>query len=159
MKRRVALDVWRYINDYNSEYLPKKFSYFLAKNKKALKNEIDALQEAVKTSPEWLEYEQKRIQILVKYAEKDNNGEPIIRNNQYILNRELIFEATQEINDLVSEYKDVLDQREKEETELRKLLEEEVEIPGCAKIEVEFLPEKLKPEFVELLLEADLIED
>ena len=74
----------------NEENLKAKTSYKILKNFESIEKEVQA-------------YERTRIKLLNDYAEKDEKGEPIIENNQYKLNDEVLQKVNDEINDLLNE--------------------------------------------------------
>ncbi|MBD3260093.1 MAG: hypothetical protein GF334_00145 [Candidatus Altiarchaeales archaeon] len=60
--------------------LSRRFAYGIAKNSRRIKDEVESIQEAMKPVSE---YEQKRIDLCKKYADKDDEGNPILKDNVY----------------------------------------------------------------------------
>jgi len=127
-----------------------KFAYALVKNKKRIKEEIELLKEATKVSDKLQEYEKKRIMLCKQYCEKDDNKKPIIKNNSYCgLDNNKNF--NEEIKKLREEYKEELDNREKQIEDYNKLLEEKVEI-DFYKISLKNIPQDISAEQLEPLM-------
>jgi hypothetical protein len=85
-----------------------KFNYALAKNKRQIQEHLETLGEVQKADPLWVEYNNKRIALCEKYADKDKNEKPILdKNGNYVgLNGKPAFEK--EIETIREEYKDHL---------------------------------------------------
>lgn len=69
--------------------LPAKINYALMKNKKALLSELQGIQE-------------QRIEIMKSHAKKDENGEPVSENEQFI------FESDADKEEATKEYAELL---------------------------------------------------
>lgn len=69
--------------------LPAKINYALMKNKKALLSELQGIQE-------------QRIEIMKSHAKKDDNGEPVSENGQFI------FESDADKEEATKEYAELL---------------------------------------------------
>lgn len=76
------------------ERLSGKVNYQLSKNIKPVKDELDAYNEARKG-------------IIKKYANKDENGEPVIISNEYDIPKELKKEFDAEIDELMNTEVDI----------------------------------------------------
>lgn len=71
-----------------------KFVYAMSKNMKALQAEIDSLQKAMEMTDEFKKFEDARIALINKYAEKDDKGVVKITNNEYIIGEnKAVFDA------------------------------------------------------------------
>lgn len=104
-----------------------KFAYAVAKNRRVVEAEVNAMQEALKPTKEFEEYDKKRIVICEKYCERDEKGKPLFdaQNNYKDVNGNPAFEA--EIKVLKEEYAEALDERRKTTEDYNKMLEEEIE--------------------------------
>lgn len=69
--------------------LPAKINYALMKNKKALLSELQGIQE-------------QRIEIMKSHAKKDDNGEPVSENGQFV------FESDADKEEATKEYAELL---------------------------------------------------
>jgi hypothetical protein len=104
-----------------------KLAYAVARNKRALELEDDALNNALASSDEHAEYEKKRLQLCEKYGEKDEAGNPKIEKGRYV-GLHTIPEWKKEHDDLTEEYKDVLEAERQKKVDYNNMLEEEIEI-------------------------------
>ncbi len=104
-----------------------KFNYVMSKNLKLFSDEVAYFESLVKPSEKFIEYETKRINALkTKYAITDENGQPILENNQFKVKEELLNEFIQYMNELNIEYKEAIEERLKTVNEFEKLMEDEV---------------------------------
>lgn len=62
-----------------------KFAFGLAKNKKMIERDFEIFQEAIKPSKEFIEYDIKRVDLCKELADKDEKGNPIMEENNYIV--------------------------------------------------------------------------
>jgi hypothetical protein len=105
-----------------------KFAYAIAKNQDIATREAKHLSEGLKSTPEYQEYEKKRIELCEELSKKDESGKAMmipIGNgvSRYVFEDEKAF--NKELEKLGKEYKEVLDARKKQEEDYNKLLEEE----------------------------------
>lgn len=104
-----------------------KFAYMCAKNKEIMKTEVKATKGAYMPSEKLKEFEGKRIVLCEKYADKDDNENPVIINGAYslVINKD-VFEK--ELKKLTKGYKEFIDENTAKMTEYRKFLDEEIDI-------------------------------
>ena len=60
-----------------------KLGYAVARTKAKLKPEIEALDEALKPDAAFRKYEEKRMELCRKHAQKDTNGSPMVQGNEF----------------------------------------------------------------------------
>lgn len=157
MKRRTILNMWQAINKLEGLKHDIRFSYFLAKNKVALKPEIEAFEQAQKPSEAYIEFENKRIELAQKHADKDASGNPKIHNGQYVIfDSKTEFEG--DIKKLKTKFKTSIEEREKQLVEYVKMLDENVDFP-LTRIKFDQLPKQIEAQFLEIFLEAGVVED
>jgi hypothetical protein len=132
-----------------------KFSYLVAKNKVAMKDEIEALEEVSKSSEEFKVYEDARIKLAQKYADKNEDGSTKIQDNNFVLtiNAEVF---QKEFDKLKNKYKDTVADRDKQVKEFEELLEGTVVFEGT-KINFGDIPASIDPATMECFILADLI--
>jgi hypothetical protein len=157
MKRRVLLNLWHALNKLEGMKHDVRFSYFLAKNKVALKTEIEALDEAQKPNAAFIEFENKRIDLAKKYSDKDATGNPKIHNGQYVIFDQKD-EFDEEIKNLREKFKAAIESREAQVEEYNKMLKDEVDFKPT-KIKFNQLPKQIESVFLEIFIEADVIDD
>ena len=157
MNRRTILKLWQVLGKLEGLKHDVRFSYFLAKNKVALKSELDLMEEAQKPQEAFLAYEQKRVDTAQQFSDKDANGNPKVHNGQYVI-YDKRDEFEKEIKKLKTKFKTAIAAREKQVEEYEKLLDENVEL-NLAKIRFSQLPAQIESAFLEVFIEANLIQD
>jgi len=157
MKRRTILKLWQAFGKLEGLKHDVRFSYFLAKNKVALKEELDLMEEAQKPSEAFIAYEQKRVETAQLFSDKDDAGNPKVHNGQYVIfDKKDEFEK--EIKKLKTKFKSAITQRETQVKDYDTLLDEEVEL-NLTKIRFSQLPGQIESAFLEVFIEANLIQD
>jgi len=99
-----------------------KFSYALSKNRKMIMAELETLQEAIKPSEAFAEYDKKRIELCEKFADQEN-GKAKLVNNNYVFsdeNKAKFEKAMEEIKD-----EEIIKEREAQFKEFNELLKKE----------------------------------
>lgn len=102
-----------------------KFAYGMAKNKRLIEQEIEILQEAIKPSDKFQEYDKKRIDFCVKYADKDDKGKAKLEGNEYVFSGKNKEKFDKEIETLKKEYGQEQKEREEQIDEFHKLMTKE----------------------------------
>jgi len=155
MKKRDLLRLHNAITLIADRQHSVKFSYLIAKNKVAMKDEIEALEEVSKASEEFKEYEDKRIKLAQQYADKNEDGSAKIQDNNFVLTTNAaIFQK--EFDKLKEQHKDLVNERDKQVKEFEVLLEGTVNFEGT-KINFEDIPPSIDPATMECFILADLI--
>ena len=157
IKKQEMINLWNILEKLSKTSYPIKFSYFIAKNKSAIKDEVDILTELAKAGESFKLYDNKRAALARELSEKDPNGNPIIQNNAYVLteNQEAF---DKQLEGLRIEYKKAIENNDKKRDEVNKILQEDYEFKGF-KIDMNNLPNELTPELMEMFLKTDLIEE
>jgi len=157
MKRRTLLNLWQALGNLEGLKHDVRFSYFLAKNKVAIKPEIEALDEAQRANSAYMEYETKRIETAQKFSDKDANGNPKVHNGQFVIfdKRD---EFEKEIKKLKIKFKTAIAEREKQLKDYESMLDEEVEV-NLTKIRFSQLPPQIESKYLEIFIEANVIQD
>lgn len=132
-----------------------KFSYFVAKNKIAIKEEFTLLDELRKPSSEYIEYDTQRAQLAQKLADRDEKGQVRIENNNFII-VEKVDEFKTELDKLKKKYSKFIKEHEKKMKEFESLLDEEITFSG-PKIDLKDIPQTIEPSLLETLISANLI--
>ncbi len=134
-----------------------KFSYFIAKNKVAMRDEITALDRARKMSTEFAAYDNERISLARKLADKNDDGSSIIQNNSFLIT-EKIDSFQEELSRIREKYVDAMLDREKQLEDFEELLDGTVEYKGT-KVELKHIPDNIESSVLETFVLADLIID
>lgn len=151
-KKNEMVNLYGVLKEVENEKASIRFSYAAAKNIKAIEVEVNALQKIIQTPVEGgEEYEKERLEVLKKYAEKDEKGKPILYNNQYKILPENMDHFNAEMKQLEEKHKDAIDRLKERNKELEKLLQEEIEIP-LQMVTLDELPQELTPLQVEMLM-------
>jgi hypothetical protein len=118
-----------------------KLGYAIAKNKRAIGKEWEATQKVLEFSEKYKEYDDKRIKLCEKFADKDEKGKPILKNNNFI-GLENNKEFKEELDKLKEEYKEaVAEQKEKKDT-YNNMLDEEIDF-DLHKVKFDELPKDI----------------
>lgn len=104
-----------------------KFAYGVAKNKKILDDEASLMRTGIAPKKEFMDYENKRVVLCEKHADKDNDGKPIIVNNLYQgLDANEKFQK--EMKKLAEDNEKAISDRQKQIDSFNEMLKEECEI-------------------------------
>lgn len=131
-----------------------KFNYGVAKNIAVLRPEVEAIDKAYQMTPEYKVYDDKRMELCAKLADKDEKNQPIIINNVYQITNKSEFDK--EVAELQKEFPKEIEARKVQTTEYLEILEKETPVK-LHKIKFEDVPNNLTtPQILSLM---DLIED
>jgi len=156
IKKRELLNLWYIFESFQNAKPSVKFSYFIAKNKIKIKDEVDALHEVQKISDEFKLYDKKRADLASVMADREpDTDKPIIDNNQYIIkkNKEKFDE---ELRDLRVEFFETIKKREEQIDIVNDILNETTEFNGY-KTRLEDIPENTEPAIIEMFVITNLI--
>ena len=120
-----------------------KFAYAVAKNNALLKTEINSINAAVSPTEEYTKYDKERVELAKKYSKKDNNGEPVVKDNAFDIEDTASFEK--DLKELQEKHKEAIDSRENQIKEFEKLLEEKNDVE-LFKIPYTDVPEQITGE-------------
>ena len=121
----------------------KKFSYALVLNDDRIQSNVKAITEIARPSEFYIEYEQKRQEIISKYADSDADGNIILADNRWVVFKEGTKEtAMDEMSTLNEEYKDILESRNKDIDEYNELLDSDVEL-NIHMVDLDDVPEEV----------------
>ena len=79
LRRSQVVSLSKILKSMASKSFDFKIAYAIAKNKKVIQDEVDAIEEASKASPEYEEYAKEHVALLRKHAKKDDKGNPVVR--------------------------------------------------------------------------------
>lgn len=112
-----------FLSSYNLKGV--QFAYAVAKNMRTIKPILEDLQKQFEPSERYIEFQKEVEKLKAEYPDKDIPKE--------------------KIEDVESRYKDVIDERIKQETAFKKVLEEEVEI-DLHMVHIDFVPNAVTPD-------------
>lgn len=138
--------------DEVSELKGVKFAFTVLKNRKIFETQIEedkAIFEKILTpSDEFKEFETKRIELCIECSEKDENGSPVVENDQYkILD---LNKFDNELNKLSKKHKEAIDARKKQIDDYNSLMEEDL-ILDFKKISINDLPNEVSEKQLRML--------
>lgn len=105
------------------EYTGVKFNYFVARNMNSFGKEVDALAKSLEQTDDFKKYEKERTALAEKYSQKTDDGTPMVKDNQYVIEDQKSFDK--EMKKLQSSNKTTLEARQKQFNDYNKFLEEE----------------------------------
>lgn len=152
-KRNVFVSIYGVLKELENEKASVRFSFAVAKNLKILENEVQPIYSTIQKPVEGSEeYEKERKVVIERFCEKDKNGKPKMEGNgQYKIPQENINGLNYELEQLGGKYPDVMKRIQEKEKEIKKLLDEEVDLE-LRKIHLKDLPEKLSPAQMNILM-------
>jgi len=131
-----------------------EFCFALANNVKALQPFYDKLMKSGKTSPEYREYEGKRLALCAEFAAKDADGRPKTdENKNFVIPQESKAGFEERLEAVKEEHKDAIDgfKKQKEETAAR--MEEEADgLPKLMRVPLAIFPKMITPNRMRFLL-------
>jgi len=139
-----------------------KFHYGVIKNLKLIQPELEALEELRESLQiaGWDGYVQKEKDLLTEYAEKDEEGNPILTGpNSVRLNEETKEEFYKKKEELDEENKELIEKYTKNQKEFDSILSEDVEVK-LYKIDIDNVPEDLPNggDVTELFMDVGILE-
>ncbi len=134
----------RISQDINGKDYPIKFIYKLAKIKKVIDDEVETYREMQQEIYSIItEYEQKRVELLNKYGEKDENGNlKTDTMGNVVIPEDKRSEFDNEMKKLMEEYKEDIDKFNKKLEEHNEFLNEEIDFE-LPKLKLKDLPDNL----------------
>lgn len=151
--RHRLIEIWNTLYKIK-ELEDKALSFYIVRNLAFIEDEIKSittLQNSVKPTAEFNEFEGKRILLAKSMAKKDSEGNPVIINNVFIFNDNA--EWLEKFNALTTEYKDVIVEHDKVINEYNQLMNEEIEV------EFKKIPFKLLPDNINYNAVKDIIKE
>jgi len=150
--RENLVQIWGVLNGLTAEKTTAKGAYGIAKNKRIVDSEVKSIEEAQKNQklPDGIEeFESKRIELCKKMADKDEEGNPMVANNSFVLvqNKQ---KFDKKLEKLRKDYDEPISLREKQDKEFQDFLKEEVEIDFHT-INVNDLPDNVTAQQIGIL--------
>jgi myosin heavy subunit len=102
-----------------------KFKYAIGKNTKLIDNAIKDIKDMAKWKPDYISYAKERAEIRKSLAVKEN-GQPIVVNNDYVVEDEEAFDET--MKPVKEKYKEAIDEQEARAKKLEESMFEEIEV-------------------------------
>lgn len=116
----------------------KSFAYAVFKNKSLVEQELKVFEELRKEPhPDYQNYENERMIVCINYSKKDDNGNPVINNNQYIIEDWTGFNG--DMKEITDKYKEVVEDMENTQKEYNIFMEKEATL-NFIKVKYEDIP-------------------
>ena len=128
-----------------------KFAYAVVKNIRLIDREIDILKKIAEPSDQYKEYDKQRTDLCEVQAKKDDKGEPIIVNNNYVISDLVSF--NKEMLALQDTHKDAINSHAHKLKELEAIMKEDANI-NLYTISIDSIPEDITGE---ILMDIDAI--
>ena len=121
-----------------------KFAYAVAKNLRNIEPLLKEIEKDYLPSKEFLEFEEERLQIAKTFSNEQDN-------NMIWVPKENIEEFSKLLEPIIEKYKDVINQKEINDREYQKIIEEEIEI-SLYKIHIDNLPNDINAEQIQSIM-------
>lgn len=132
-----------------------RFTYVVTKNKEVLAPEVKAIREALKPIEKYKEYEDRIQELNVKFANKDQKGNPVrfdLGQGRFVYDIPGLNLSESEYSKAVEkakeEFKDIIDKQEKKNEADQKFLQEESTV-DIMKISLKIVPEDAPQEVMD----------
>jgi hypothetical protein len=151
MSRKNIAELWKVLSEFKGAY-NKKFSMYLVLNLKRLKpyiDEVAEMQKLIEQTPALRELQQKELDIVNKYIERDENGKPlIINNNSFKISVEHKEKYEEDMLKFQDENKQLLQEITNNKNEYERLMNEEIET-DIMEIPFDCIPENIEVDILE----------
>jgi hypothetical protein len=130
----------------------KRFDYARNRTLENITPEVSELMKARKSGiPKFDEFEVKRSALIDNYAMKDSSGKHVVNDGVYsFASEEIEKEATEKLINLGIEYKDAINEREKEIDIYNEIVKEEIEV-DIVKTTFKSFPDSVSDQFTRIL--------
>ena len=156
MKNFHLLAILDTIEAIGSGYKNAKFNYFLTKNDRKIRGELSIIDETLKPSPKFMEFEQERYKLCAEYSSKDDNGKPNTVNGQYdIQNKEEFDKKLKELKE-DPKWVDIVKEREEQYAKYQEILQLDSDVQ-LHKIKIDDVPDELPKEQLDVFIDSELI--
>lgn len=109
---------------YLGELTGARFTYTISKNKEILKNVVEEIQKTAEMHDNYREYEKERVELNEKYTKRDKDGNPEVKDKNYVIKDKAKFE--EEVEKLKKKYKDAIEEREEQRKAVEEMANQEV---------------------------------
>jgi len=136
----------------DAEKLDKRFVFARNRTIENLTPEVTEIINARRSGiPEYEQFQQERTQILEKYCARNDDGTPVVENEQYAFSDDGVRSAAEaEVATLSDKYKETLEARTKEIDVYNQIISESVEV-DITKVTFDAFPKEISSDDLELL--------
>ena len=133
---------------YLGELTGARFTYTISKNKEILKNVVEEIQKTAEMHENYSEYEKERVELNEKYTKRDKDGNPEIKDKNYVIKDKVKFE--EEVEKLKEKHKDAIEEREQQRKDVEELANKEITL-DLKTIPLSIVPDKVTVDQMDVL--------
>jgi len=133
---------------YLGELTGARFTYTISKNKEILKNVVEEIQKTAEMHENYREYEKERVELNEKYTKRDKDGNPEIKDKNYVIKDKAKFD--EEVEKLKEKHKDAIEEREQQRKEVEELANKEITL-DLKTIPLSIVPDKVTVDQMDVL--------
>jgi polyribonucleotide nucleotidyltransferase len=133
---------------YLGELTGARFTYTISKNKEILKNVVEEIQKTAEMHDNYREYEKERVELNEKYTKRDKDGNPEVKDKNYVIKDKAKFE--EEVEKLKEKHKDAIEEREQQRKEVEELANKEITL-DLKTIPLSIVPDKVTVDQMDVL--------
>ena len=157
MTNQQAFVLYHTLGKYKDDHqLSTKFSWAVMRNRRKLQAFIDSLTDLRKPPVGLERFEAKRIELCNSLADKDESGNPVIKDSSFVISDANKQELNTKLEELRNgEFKAMFDEQERKRKEVEDIMKEPCDIE-VYKVNPDYLPEKMSPaelEIIELIIQ------
>lgn len=133
---------------YLGELTGARFTYTISKNKEILKNVVEEIQKKAEMHDNYREYEKERVELNEKYTKRDKDGNPEVKDKNYVIKDKVKFE--EEVEKLKEKHKEAIEEREQQRKEVEELANKEITL-DLKTIPLSIVPDKVTVDQMDVL--------
>ncbi|MCK5018202.1 MAG: hypothetical protein KAS32_14190 [Candidatus Peribacteraceae bacterium] len=152
MKREEVIPIWNVLDSLGDEKAGVAFSYMVAKNQAAIKDEYESVMKAIAPTKAFQKYEELRLEVVRNNATKNEQGQLDMVNGNVIISPDSIDKLKEELEKLNIEHKDAIEEREAQMKEAEEFFEQEIDLK-LEVINMNDFPETLTPNQMKHLIQ------
>ncbi len=133
---------------YLGELTGARFTYTISKNKEILKNVVEEIQKKAEMHDNYREYEKERVELNEKYTKRDKDGNPEVKDKNYVIKDKAKFE--EEVEKLKEKHKEAIEEREQQRKEVEELANKEITL-DLKTIPLSIVPDKVTVDQMDVL--------
>lgn len=116
-----------------------KFAYAILKNRKVVDKKVEEAKVILAPTKEYLKFDDARVKLAKKFADKGANGEPLVANQNFVITKKVEFDKA--LKELMKSHDKVVKERDKQLKAYNNSLEKTIEIELYM-----ISPEEISPE-------------
>ena len=133
---------------YLGELTGARFTYTISKNKEILKGVVEEIQKKAEMHDNYKEYEKERVELNEKYTKRDKDGNPEVKDKNYVIKDKVKFE--EEVEKLKEKHKEAIEEREQQRKGVEELANKEITL-DLKTIPLSIVPDKVTVDQMEVL--------